>query len=212
MAPSGDTDEQDGVMATRPATTPDAAPRLVGRPSRIRARDTVGRGGRSGVEAEPAEPQQPGAEHHEGQVVRAHGLAWPAPTLAEYQCEREARGTGVDVHRGPTCEVDRRKPVRDPAADRGGNPVEREHPVRDREVDDRRPECGEDQPRHEPHAISDGTRDQGDGDDREHRLEGDEHRGREGADQRNGHLRAIAGQICPTEEALETEELRWVAE
>src|SRR5207253_469871 len=37
MAPRGETDEHDGVMATRPATTPEAAPRLVGRPSRIRS-------------------------------------------------------------------------------------------------------------------------------------------------------------------------------
>src|SRR3954471_359166 len=35
IAPIGETDEQDGVMPTRPATMPDAAPRLVGWPSRI---------------------------------------------------------------------------------------------------------------------------------------------------------------------------------
>src|SRR3954468_6746644 len=34
MAPIGLTEEHDGVIATRPATTPDAAPRLVAWPSR----------------------------------------------------------------------------------------------------------------------------------------------------------------------------------
>src|SRR3954453_15859734 len=35
IAPIGETDEQDGVMATRPATTPDAGPSEVAWPSRI---------------------------------------------------------------------------------------------------------------------------------------------------------------------------------
>jgi len=37
IAPTGETDEQAGVIATRPATTPEAPPRLVGRPSRTRS-------------------------------------------------------------------------------------------------------------------------------------------------------------------------------
>ena len=37
IAPSGETEEHEGVMATSPATTPEAPPRLVGRPSRIRS-------------------------------------------------------------------------------------------------------------------------------------------------------------------------------
>src|ERR1700689_582373 len=36
-APSTLTDEHDGVMATNPATTPDAAPRVVAWPSRMRS-------------------------------------------------------------------------------------------------------------------------------------------------------------------------------
>src|SRR5262245_43643766 len=36
-APSTFTDEQDGVMATSPATMPDAAPSVVGLPSRMRS-------------------------------------------------------------------------------------------------------------------------------------------------------------------------------
>src|SRR6185312_3285098 len=37
IAPMMLTEEQDGVIATRPATTPDAAPSEVGRPSRMRS-------------------------------------------------------------------------------------------------------------------------------------------------------------------------------
>src|SRR3954452_814485 len=37
MAPTGLTEEHDGVMATRPATTPDAAPSEVACPSRSRS-------------------------------------------------------------------------------------------------------------------------------------------------------------------------------
>src|SRR4029453_1869505 len=37
IAPMGETDEQDGVMATKPATMPDAAPREVAWPSRMRS-------------------------------------------------------------------------------------------------------------------------------------------------------------------------------
>ena len=37
----------------------------------------------AGVEAEPAEPQETGAEHDERQVVRAHGLLAEAEALAE---------------------------------------------------------------------------------------------------------------------------------
>ena len=127
IAPSGVTEEQDGVMATRPATTPDAAPSEVAWPSRIfstnsqpRAAAPVAtmvltqvtaagrwRQGRAGVEAEPAEPQQAGAEHHERQVVRTHRVALAADPLAQHEREGEAGGTGVDVHRGTTGEVDR---------------------------------------------------------------------------------------------------------
>ena len=123
---SGVRKAQAGVMATRPATAPEAAPTLVGRPSRILSttsqapnaaaggdlgvheRDTgqVVRGQRgAGVEAEPAEPQQAGAEQHERHVVRAHRVLAEADPLAEHQTQRQRGGAGVDVHRGAAGEV-----------------------------------------------------------------------------------------------------------
>ena len=49
--------------------------------------------------------------------------------------------------------------------------------MRDREVDDRRPDAGEEHPGAELRAVGDRTGDQRDGDDREDRLEADEGHG-----------------------------------
>ena len=206
MAPSGLTAPAAGVMATRPATAPEAAPSVVAWPSRRRSvpiQATQRRGGgdlgvhegqrgqavrgerRAGVEAEPAEPQQAGAEHDEGQVVRAHRLAAEALALAEHEHEGERGGAGVDVHGGAAGEVERAEAVDDPAAAvlgeqaRGGagalavllGDAEGEDPVGDREVDERRPQDGEGDPGAELHAVGDGAADERDGDDGEHDLE-----------------------------------------
>ena len=182
-------------MATSPATMPDAAPSVVGLPSRMRStssqrehgggrRDGRGHEGatggavragrRTGVEPEPAEPQQSGTEHHERHVVRAEQRRRPALALAQHDRQGQARHTGVDMDRCPSGEVDRVQLVVDPAAVLGRETVSREDPVRDREVDDRRPECGEHQPGAELQPVGHRARDQGDGDDREHQLEGHE--------------------------------------
>ena len=116
-------------MATRPATTPEAAPREVGWPSRKRldgepAEHGGGRGGQgvdpdqagllhggggTGVEAEPAEPQDGGAEHDERDVVRAvvRVLA-EALAVADDQDQDQAGDAGVDVDHGAAGEVDDR--------------------------------------------------------------------------------------------------------
>ena len=49
--------------------------------------------------------------------MRVHQLAAEAAPLAEDERQGEARGPGVDVHRGATGEVDRGEVVGDPAAD-----------------------------------------------------------------------------------------------
>ena len=116
------------MIATRPATAPEAAPTEVGLPSLIfstTSQREQGRGGSgdrvderdrggvvggelgAGVEAEPAEPQQTGAEEHERRVVRDGDALLEADALAEDERQREGGGTGVDVHRGATGEVDR---------------------------------------------------------------------------------------------------------
>ena len=77
----------------------------------------AGGDGRAGVEAEPAEPQQAGAEHDQGQVVRPHRIAPPADPLAQDDGQRKTGDAGVDVHRGATGEVDRLQVVGDPATE-----------------------------------------------------------------------------------------------
>ena len=152
--------------------------------------DAVGGELGAGVEAEPAEPQQTGAEQHERRVVRNVRALLEADALAEHERERECGSTGVDVHRGSTGEVDDAdaedvlQTVGQPAAV-GERAVlgeaEVEDPARDREVDDRRPDAGEDQPGAELGAVGDRTGDQRDGDDREGRLEGGERERRDSA-------------------------------
>ena len=161
---------------------------------------------RTGIETEPAEPQQASAEHDQRQVVRPHRIALPAQPLAQDDGKRETGRTGVDVDSCATCEVDRLQVVGDPAADvlAGG---EVEHPVGDREVDDSSPDNGEDHPGAELGAIGNCAGDQSDGDDREHGLERDER-----------HHRVDTGLIVEGDlagrphEALETQVLNGIAE
>ena len=77
----------------------------------------VGGERRAGVEAEPAEPEQAGAEHDQGEVVRPHRVAPPADPLAQHDGQQQTGDTGVDVDGRATGEVDRLEVVGDPAAD-----------------------------------------------------------------------------------------------
>ena len=132
------------------------------------------------------------------------------------------RGACVDVNRCATGEVDRGELVGDPAAGLRGAAVEREHPVCDREVDERHPQAREQQPAAELDAVGHRAGDQRDGDDREHQLEGDEHRRGQREHQRDvdrggrfdtgTRIGDDFGSRVSADEALEAEELRRVAE
>src|SRR5690606_14744501 len=98
--------------------------------------DDVGARCGTGVDGESAEPQRTGTEQDAGQVVRTDRGLGPALAVAEHDCQHQARRTGVDVHGGTTGEVDGLQVVGDPATGLGGDAVEGEDPVRDREVDD----------------------------------------------------------------------------
>ena len=128
MEPIGPTQPQAGVMATRPAMAPEAAPSIVGVPRQIHsAKDQViaaaavassrvgehlGReAGRfevgADVEAEPADPQQRRADHHDRQVVRRHGRLAVADALAREERPDDAGDAGIDVHDRAAREVER---------------------------------------------------------------------------------------------------------
>eukprot|EP01137_Pigoraptor_chileana_P009180 Opistho-2@57056 len=61
----------------------------------------------AGVEAEPAHPQEAGADHGQRQAVRRHRLLLEARALAQDDGADEGRDTGVDVHHGAASEVQR---------------------------------------------------------------------------------------------------------
>ena len=98
----GPTKPEAGVMATKPATTPDGGAQRGGtcpgaatrhrRPGQSRGGrggqmgDDEGAGGQpvggegaAGVEAEPAEPEDARAQHRHGDVVRMHGPPGRSP-------------------------------------------------------------------------------------------------------------------------------------
>ena len=128
IAPIGPTKPQAGVIATRPATAPEAAPSIEALPLAIHSPsdpgqhrrgggeqrvdegqrgDAVGFEGGAGVEAEPAHPQQRGADHGQGQAVRRHRFLAVADALADHVGADQAGDAGVDVHHGAAGEVER---------------------------------------------------------------------------------------------------------
>ena len=123
-------------MATRPATMPDAAPSEVACPSRIfsvssQASMAAAVATVVVTKVAPARPPEPTAEpalkpyqpNHSrpapsitnGRLCGRIGVSGPALALAEDDRQHQACGTGVDVNRGTTGEVDRRELVGDPA-------------------------------------------------------------------------------------------------
>ena len=126
------------MIATRPATTPEAAPRggvavadpLDEQPAEDRGarwRPGVDPGDRGGLarwrpSAEPAlKPNQPNHSRPapsitSGRLCGRIGSRFEADPLAEHQRQRQARGTGVDVDRRTAGEVDAPQLVGDPAA------------------------------------------------------------------------------------------------
>ena len=116
------------MTATRPATAPEQMPSSEGLPLTIHSassqesaaaggrdhgvdegqrRDAVGFEVRSGVEAEPADPQQRGADHGHGQRVRSHQLLAVADALADDQRADQTGDAGIDVHHRAAGEVER---------------------------------------------------------------------------------------------------------
>ena len=120
----------------------------------------------AGVEAEPAHPEQRGADHGEGQVVRRHRLLAVAAALAEEERgdERRVAARHVDDETaGEVLGAEREEPAAAP-----------DH-VRERAVDHQQPDRDEGEVGTEAHALGEGADHQRGRDDREHRLEHHEH-------------------------------------
>ncbi len=133
--------------------------------------ESVGAQRGPGVEAEPAEPQQPRAQHHHRQL-----RGWMAPLLqaetgAEDETESQAGSAGGD--RPAACP---RSPA--PPASPGPSPRIRTPSARLTRPDG--PDRHEHQPRRELRALGIAPADQRGGDDREGELEGGEEQGGHG--------------------------------
>ena len=216
IAPTGVTAPQDGVIATRPATAPDAMPSVVALPCRIRSMISqpitaaavatwvftkVTAAVVPALSAEPAlKPNQPNHSRPaprmtSGRLCGRIGSFFQPIRLPSTIASARRGGTGVHVHRRTTGEVDRLQLVADPAALAVLQEPDR---VRDREVHQERPAHDERDPATEGGPVRDRTRDQRRRDDREHQLERDEReRRRRAAHRVRGHqaLQADFGEV-----------------
>ena len=122
---------------------------------------------RAGVEAEPADPQQRGADEGQHHVVAGAGVL----ALAEADRAHQAGDAGVDVHHRAAGEVEHLDHGVGIAV--GEEAVRSPDPVRDRRVDEDRPQADEPQHGRELHALGEGAGDQRRRDDREGHLEAD---------------------------------------
>ncbi len=134
--------------------------------------DGIGPQGGAGVEPEPAEPQDAGAEQSQGERVRRHGLTGPTLALAQNHNQRQRGDTRIDVHDRSASEVEC-APLKQPSS-------WTEDPVGHYRVDDHRPDPEEQNPCGELQAVSGCAGDQGRSDHREHHLEGHEGHGGNG--------------------------------
>ena len=121
---------------------------------------------RTGVEAEPADPQQAGTDHGQRQRVRRHCFLQMADPGAGEEHSDQARDARVDVDHGPAGEVDR--------AEFEQQSVTRPDHVRERRVDDRQPKGGKEHHRGEADALDKSADHQRARDRREAHLEGGE--------------------------------------
>ena len=126
----------------------------------------VGGQGTARVEAEPPEPQEAGAQHGVGDVMRLHGGLWEALAGPDGYGEGKGREPGRDMHHGAAREVQ---------GSHGSHPAAvAPHPVAQGIIYYGCPEQSEDQEGLEAHPLHEGAGDQGRRDHREHHLEGGE--------------------------------------
>ena len=139
----------------------------------------------TGVETEPAHPQQRRTDHSQRQRVRRHRFAAQANTLADDVGTHQAGDRGIDVDHGAACEVERaflEQPARDSGRLFSGSGIgerirtrpEPDH-VRDRQIREGEPQDHEQHHGRELDALGEGADDQAAGDRCEGRLEARKH-------------------------------------
>src|SRR5262249_25577908 len=177
--PTGPTKPDAGVMATRPAMAPVQMPTTVGLPRiihstsiQVNAADAVAMcvtvmampACMPALTAEPAlKPNQP--THNSEAPMKVSTMLWFGPVSLRLPRTRPAhrpRHAGIDVHDRAAGEVENLDPrVRVSGGEEAVRPPD---PVRDRRIDEDRPQADEPQHRRELHALGERARDQRRGD------------------------------------------------
>jgi hypothetical protein len=197
-----------GVMATSPATAPaDGNPGQrthagggVGHDYRV-GREAVGAQGRAAVEAEPAEPQQSGADYCQPNIVRLESLGLSPHPRSQDQGRHQGRDAGTDMDDGSTGVVEGAE-VSQPAAFAPD-------PVSNRRINDQGPQQAEQDEGLEAFSFGEGARNECRGDNREHHLESHVGTGRDrwGIRDRVSADAAQAHEVQPTDDAPAVEVL-----
>ena len=151
-APLGSTKPEAGVMATRPATAPEAMPSTLGLPWTSHSENIQASAAMAvaicvtamampaeplAATAEPAlKPNQPthskrGADHRQDEVERRHVLGAVAGAPAKHEAGDEPGDAGVDVNDRAAGEVENASAAEEAAAP---------HPMADRGVDEDQPQ------------------------------------------------------------------------
>ena len=143
------------------------------------ARDAVRGQLATGVETEPAHPQERCADDRERQAVRGHGLLAEAAPLANEDRGGQSREAARHMDHEATREVDGAHAV-------GTDPAAAPDHVGEGAVDEQDPRHDEAEVSAEPHSLRERAEHQGGGDDREHALEHDEHVRGDGSGHRVG--------------------------
>ena len=131
---------------------------------------------RSGIETEPANPQQGGTDHRISQVMGRHRCTGVAFALAQHNCSDECGNPGVDMHHRATGKIDY-APV--PKQSTGTCPYHVNHG----QIANSHPQSHEYHHGGEFHALRESTHNQGRCNDRECHLKGGEY----GFRNRSGH-------------------------
>ena len=105
---------------------------------------------RAAVESEPADPQETGADHRQSEIVRRQIVAAIATPRTEHVSCSQSGDAGVQVHHRAAGEIDHASGTEETAAP---------HPVRDRYIDQQKPEHTEQQKCREAQTIGNRTRD-----------------------------------------------------
>src|SRR4249919_3730346 len=106
IAEMGPTNPEPGVIATRPATAPLAAPRTVGLPLKIQS-ITIQERAAADVESEPTHPQERRPDYAERKIVRRHRFLAIADPPTKYQSCHDSRDARANMNDCATGRVER---------------------------------------------------------------------------------------------------------